>query len=413
MIEQVMTFALGFVVAGLCALIALPAFWRRAMRLSRRRLELQLPLSPSEILAERDQVRAEAALAARRAEQQVEAAREAKAQAMVELGRRAVALADLGAERDRLAAERADLSAGLVAARAAATDAEAQAGAIAQALQSIDALHADRTVDLAALRDRHAALEEVAETRRADIAGLETRVDTLEMRLATTAQALDETRQALAARSREAAELAERRDFLSHELERGEAHLEKLQARYAAQSDKQVALETELAEARAAGRRVAVEAGQRREALAAQAERVAEVEARIVELRRKQNQTVQAGRARERELVARYDALRAEKAALDGALSAARSERDALRAEAARRRPAPPQSEEDLRGLITQIADEVVRRAAAAEGPDSPAHDWLSATPPVRRARPGGRPGQRPARPARRDEGRSDPAAGA
>ena len=54
-----MVFALGFLLCGLLTLLFLPAFWRRAVRLSVRRVEMQMPLSMSEIVAERDQLRAE------------------------------------------------------------------------------------------------------------------------------------------------------------------------------------------------------------------------------------------------------------------------------------------------------------------------------------------------------------------
>ncbi|HEY8578608.1 MAG TPA: hypothetical protein VIL72_01885, partial [Beijerinckiaceae bacterium] len=76
MIEQLMIFALGFLSAGLLSLLFLPAFWRRAMRLSRRRLEMQMPLSMDEIVAERDQLRAEFAAERRRLEQAHEALQE-------------------------------------------------------------------------------------------------------------------------------------------------------------------------------------------------------------------------------------------------------------------------------------------------------------------------------------------------
>ena len=48
-----MIFALGFLLCGLLALLILPAFWRRAMRLSTRRLEMLMPLSMDEVLAQR------------------------------------------------------------------------------------------------------------------------------------------------------------------------------------------------------------------------------------------------------------------------------------------------------------------------------------------------------------------------
>ena len=51
-----MYFALGFLVAGLLTLLFLPAFWRRAMRLSMRRLQMLAPMSMQEVIAERDRL---------------------------------------------------------------------------------------------------------------------------------------------------------------------------------------------------------------------------------------------------------------------------------------------------------------------------------------------------------------------
>jgi chromosome segregation ATPase len=106
MIEQAMLFALGFLVAGLIALAAAPAFWRRAIRLSTRRLEMQLPLSPEEILAGRDLLRAEFAVERRRLEQKAEALNLVHAADMTELGRRAAVIA--GQDADLLALSRQD-----------------------------------------------------------------------------------------------------------------------------------------------------------------------------------------------------------------------------------------------------------------------------------------------------------------
>src|SRR3954452_3932259 len=90
-----MLFSLGFLASGLLTLLLLPAVWRRAVRLSTRRLEMQLPLSMGEIIAERDQLRAEFATRQRRIEQQAERLVELRAQDMGELGRRATMIAAL------------------------------------------------------------------------------------------------------------------------------------------------------------------------------------------------------------------------------------------------------------------------------------------------------------------------------
>ncbi len=88
MIEQGIYFALGCVVTALAAIGFTPLLWRRAMRLTRRRLELQVPLSMQEILAERDQLRAEFAIERLRTEQAIADVRKDKGRDMAELGRR-------------------------------------------------------------------------------------------------------------------------------------------------------------------------------------------------------------------------------------------------------------------------------------------------------------------------------------
>ncbi|MCJ2034714.1 hypothetical protein [Methylobacterium sp. J-068] len=68
-----MIFALGFLAASLFALLLLPAVNARAARLSQRRIEARLPLSISEVAAEKDYLRAQFAVAQRRLERKVEA----------------------------------------------------------------------------------------------------------------------------------------------------------------------------------------------------------------------------------------------------------------------------------------------------------------------------------------------------
>ncbi len=106
-IEQTMFFVLGFLLAGLLALPIFPAVWKRALRLSRWQLEMQVPLSMKEIVAERDLVRASYAVSQRRIEQENEALRQTRAKDMAELGQRAVDIARLQADlKEALAQDR-------------------------------------------------------------------------------------------------------------------------------------------------------------------------------------------------------------------------------------------------------------------------------------------------------------------
>ena len=91
-----MYFALGFLVAWLFILMLLPALWRRATRISMRRLQLRSPITMDEaVVAQRDLLHAKFAVRERRLEQEMDVVRASKAQDMVDLGRRAVRIADL------------------------------------------------------------------------------------------------------------------------------------------------------------------------------------------------------------------------------------------------------------------------------------------------------------------------------
>lgn len=86
MIEQVMYFALGMLVAGLAIIALLPALWRRAVRLTRARLEATLPLTPDEIAAEKDRIRASHAVDFRRVEIERDTANGALQAAKADIG---------------------------------------------------------------------------------------------------------------------------------------------------------------------------------------------------------------------------------------------------------------------------------------------------------------------------------------
>jgi chromosome segregation ATPase len=86
-IQSILFFALGFLTAGFLALLVAPAFWRRAVNLTRKRIEASMPMTLDEIQADKDQMRAEFAMSARRLEMSAQALREKNAAQIVEIGR--------------------------------------------------------------------------------------------------------------------------------------------------------------------------------------------------------------------------------------------------------------------------------------------------------------------------------------
>lgn len=183
MIETAILFALGFCTATLLALLCLPIVSRRAARLARQRVEMQLPLSMGEISAERDGIRAVAAVAQRRLEQQVEAANGASAAAAADLGRRTVELTAAQRAREADAIERQTLADDLAKARQAGAEAEARCGVLDLSLRDLQTRLETSEAEGRALTLRRDELDKLIEEKRVTIAGLETRHAGLEMRL--------------------------------------------------------------------------------------------------------------------------------------------------------------------------------------------------------------------------------------
>lgn len=94
-----MFFALGLLTAGLLALMVAPAIWRRAARVTRARIEKSVPLTLSEIQADKDQLRAEFAMSTRRLEMSIERLKEKAAEQQVEINKKREHLARLGEEQ--------------------------------------------------------------------------------------------------------------------------------------------------------------------------------------------------------------------------------------------------------------------------------------------------------------------------
>src|SRR6188508_2073573 len=92
MIEPIMYFGIGFLVAALIGLVVVPLVHNRAVRLTMRRLEAATPLSMAEIQADKDQLRAEFAMSTRRLEMSVEQLKTRSTSQLAELGKKSDAI---------------------------------------------------------------------------------------------------------------------------------------------------------------------------------------------------------------------------------------------------------------------------------------------------------------------------------
>ena len=98
MIEPIMYFGIGFLVAALLGLLFVPLVHNRAVRLTMRRLEAATPLSIAEIRADKDQLRAEFAMSTRRLEMSVEQMKAKTTTQLAELGKKTDAINQLKKE---------------------------------------------------------------------------------------------------------------------------------------------------------------------------------------------------------------------------------------------------------------------------------------------------------------------------
>lgn len=111
MIQSILFFLLGFLCAGFLALMVAPVIWRRAVNLTRKRVESSIPLTLSEIQAEKDALRAEFAMSIRRLEQKLQVTAEKASRQAVEIGRRQEDSKALTAQRDAAREKSASLEA--------------------------------------------------------------------------------------------------------------------------------------------------------------------------------------------------------------------------------------------------------------------------------------------------------------
>ncbi len=143
MIEPIMFFAIGFLVASLFGLVLIPLVHNRAVRLTMRRLEAATPLSMAEIQADKDQLRAEFAMSTRRLELSVEQMKAKTTSQLAELGKKTDAI-------NRLKVELGEKTAAIFSL-------EAREKALKDQLQATESEH---SVKIGALREAERMLAE-------------------------------------------------------------------------------------------------------------------------------------------------------------------------------------------------------------------------------------------------------------
>ncbi len=98
MLENALYFALGFLLCAILILMMAPAIWRRAVALTKSRIESAVPLTMNEIQADKDQMRAEYAMTIRKLEIDLKKQKDTGAEQLIEVNKRRDEVMDLKAD---------------------------------------------------------------------------------------------------------------------------------------------------------------------------------------------------------------------------------------------------------------------------------------------------------------------------
>jgi chromosome segregation ATPase len=387
MIEPAMYLAIGFLVAMLCALMVVPLVHSRAVRLTTRRLEAATPLSMAEIQADKDQLRAEFAMSARRLEMSVDQLKNKTTSQLAELGKKSDAINRMKIEIGEKNATIFSLEAREKAVKEQLRATEEEFAVKTEALRTAEKALTDKQAELAKINTELDDRSQVAESRQAELVAVRAQIEELKTRVGDAEQEFATTQTRLAHERRDS-------EAATRELGDARARVENLSQRV---TDLDRALIIQVKEAEMLSNRV----NDLEARLATQGKLLAERDY-------ENNQLRQTSAANERtigelrdEITAMnggksqiVEKLRNEKAAVEDQLRIARDERAKLQREInviqqqAESSWATERMENALlRERINDIAAEVAKLAMQLEGPNSAIEAMLAAEPmPVRPA---------------------------
>jgi chromosome segregation ATPase len=381
MIEPIMYLAIGFLVSMLCGLMIVPLVHNRAVRLTTRRLEAATPLSMAEIQADKDQLRAEFAMSARRLEMSVETLKSKTTSQLAELGKKSDAINRMKIELGEKNATIFALEAREKAIKEQLRATEEEFNTKTEALRGAEQALSDKQTELARINTELSNRSIMAETRQVELVAVRAQIDELKNRVG------DAEKEFSATQTRMVQERLESENA-SRELAEARGRVENLSQRVT-ELDRQLILQVKEAEmlsnrvndleARLAtqGKLLAerdYENGQLRQASQSAERTINELRGEIAGLSGDASPMIEK--------------LRAEKTAIEEQLRTARDERAKLQRDLnviqqqAESSWATERMENALlRERINDIAAEVAKLAMQLEGPNSPIETLLAAEP--------------------------------
>jgi chromosome segregation ATPase len=198
MVEPVMYFGIGFLVAALLALLFVPLVHSRAVRLTMRRLEAATPLSIAEIRADKDQLRAEFAMSTRRLELSVETMKAKTTNQLAELGKKTDAINHLKKELGEKTAAIFALETRDKNLRDQLRATEEEFEHKSSSLREAERALADKQADLAKLVAELGERSIMADSQRVEFAALRTQVEAMKVSVGDYERAVRATEERLA-----------------------------------------------------------------------------------------------------------------------------------------------------------------------------------------------------------------------
>src|ERR1700709_586481 len=193
MIEPVMYLAIGFLVSTLLGLAIIPLVHSRAVRLTTKRLEAATPLSMAEIQADKDQLRAEFAMSARRLEMSLDQLRNKTTSQLAELGKKSDAINRMKIELGEKSATIFSLEAREKAIKDQLRATEEEFAAKTQLLRGAETALIDKQAELAKLNSDLSDKSMMAESRQVELVTVRPQSDALQGRVSDAEKEFSET----------------------------------------------------------------------------------------------------------------------------------------------------------------------------------------------------------------------------
>jgi myosin heavy subunit len=389
MIEPIMYLAIGFLISMLFGLMIVPLVHNRAVRLTTKRLEAATPLSMAEIQADKDQLRAEFAMSARRLEMSVDQLKNKTTSQLAELGKKTDAINRMKIELGEKNATIFSLEAREKAIKEQLRATEEEFTAKTESLRDAEKALKDKQSELAKIHAELSDRSMMAESRQVELVAVRAQIDEFKNRVgdaekefATTKARLEQERSEFEKATRELMEARSRVENLSQRV-----------------TDLDRQLIVQVKEAEMLGNRV----NDLEARLATQGKLLAERDYENNQLRQANDVAERTAREMRAEIAAlsgggqspAMEKLRTEKAKVEEQLRIARDERaklqrdiNAIQQQAESSWATERMENALLRERINDIAAEVAKLAIQLEGPNSPIETMLAAADPAKAAKP-------------------------